>query len=579
MALRVFRLLKLLRARRTAANTISAPPTTLRVGELAVGESEGALYYGKSDGTVITLNSGDGSLGNSLITEGTGPGSLVGLAAQNNVASGARSTVFGGEDNDTNNYFNAHIVGSAITADNNNALFVNNLKVMGIPDGEDGRTDGVIALRNGTQIAVGSFDNMTGGQNGIGLHCYVGYELNWQGGRLRNVYIGDTSGTPQSIFCDSPLEFAGPGEDNMQIDATGLTFPDGTTQTTAGGGASTGDITFSGVQIIGSGEDSGDGLNNGTIELVPDSTLYASDQYLVVDPTAPGHIHLRAGGTQDASNAELILGGERAHVRVVDNLHEVLVRSTSGGNQQTISLGGFRYNGGEAAAYGPIPTGSTFVYGDGVTYTVTNSRYDGESGLWAIDLTPMPETEPIGDFEFSIPFNEKNFTFRNDGHFQTPGGVQFGDNTVQTTAGVPLTGAVWGDATGYNATGAVSFGLPDNSQTTLTVSRYNGAGFGNAASSVVLSAVYDGTEDLSDAIITLSCGGGYNPTEGSLTISARGGITFGDGTTQITAGVKSYNPHGINAATFGKVDNIMKISAAEYDVLTPDADTLYIIVD
>ena len=91
-----------------------------------------------------------------------------------------------------------------------------------------------------------------------------------------------------------------------------------------------GDVTFDGVRVIGSGEDSGDGSGNGTLELVPDASLISSHQYLVVDPTSPGHIHLRAGGPQDGSNAELILGGEHAHVRVLDDGHQVAVRSASG---------------------------------------------------------------------------------------------------------------------------------------------------------------------------------------------------------------------------------------------------------
>jgi len=87
--------------------------------------------------------------------------------------------------------------------------------------------------------------------------------------------------------------------------------------------ADTGGIRFSGVQIIGSGTASGDGNNKSTIELVPDLTLYNNDQYLIVDPTAPNHIHLRAGGAIDDSNAELILGGELSHVKVADYAHEV----------------------------------------------------------------------------------------------------------------------------------------------------------------------------------------------------------------------------------------------------------------
>jgi hypothetical protein len=82
--------------------------------------------------------------------------------------------------------------------------------------------------------------------------------------------------------------------------------------------ANTGDITFDGVKVIGAGTASGDGLDAGTLELVPDNNLYDNDQYLVVDPTQPNHIHIRAGGIIDDSNAELFLGGERNHVRVND---------------------------------------------------------------------------------------------------------------------------------------------------------------------------------------------------------------------------------------------------------------------
>lgn len=85
-----------------------------------------------------------------------------------------------------------------------------------------------------------------------------------------------------------------------------------------GGSANTGDISFEGIKIIGSGTASGDGNGYATIELVPDNNLYTNDQYLIIDPTGPNHIHLRAGGTQDDSNAEIIVGGENNNVRVND---------------------------------------------------------------------------------------------------------------------------------------------------------------------------------------------------------------------------------------------------------------------
>jgi hypothetical protein len=66
------------------------------------------------------------------------------------------------------------------------------------------------------------------------------------------------------------------------------------------------------------GNSSGDNNGYTTLHLVPDDTLVANDQYLIIDPTAPTHIHIRAGGTQDSSAAELFLGGETNYVRVQD---------------------------------------------------------------------------------------------------------------------------------------------------------------------------------------------------------------------------------------------------------------------
>lgn len=90
---------------------------------------------------------------------------------------------------------------------------------------------GNIQLNNGTTLAVGTFDNSTGGNNGISLNCYVGYELNWQGGHLKSTQDGGL--TAAHIWCDSSIEFPGSNVDNMEINSSGLIFPDGSVQTTA----------------------------------------------------------------------------------------------------------------------------------------------------------------------------------------------------------------------------------------------------------------------------------------------------------------------------------------------------------
>jgi len=64
-------------------------------------------------------------------------------------------------------------------------------------------------------------------------------------------------------------------------------------------------------------DSSGDGYEYSTIEIRPDSGA-TLDQYLIIDPTAPNHIHIRAGGQQDNSNAELYIGGENSYFKVDD---------------------------------------------------------------------------------------------------------------------------------------------------------------------------------------------------------------------------------------------------------------------
>lgn len=89
---------------------------------------------------------------------------------------------------------------------------------------------------------------------------------------------------------------------------------------TANGATVTGNIVInsSNSEINFVSNSSGDGIGYSTIQLVPDTNT-TSDQYIIIDPTAPSHIHIRAGGTQDSSGAQLFLGGEKNYVRVTDN--------------------------------------------------------------------------------------------------------------------------------------------------------------------------------------------------------------------------------------------------------------------
>lgn len=90
--------------------------------------------------------------------------------------------------------------------------------------------------------------------------------------------------------------------------------------------------------IFGSNADSGDGYGVNTIKLIPHTVNgnVEDDRYLIVDPTYPNHIHIRAGGTQDQSSADLYLGGEKNYVVVDDSASLVSISSKKQQHVQAI---------------------------------------------------------------------------------------------------------------------------------------------------------------------------------------------------------------------------------------------------
>lgn len=106
---------------------------------------------------------------------------------------------------------------------------------------------------------------------------------------------------------------------NVTLDANGKVWTFDTTANLTLPGAVIGTTPNNNGYIEWSGNSSGDNNGYTTLRLVPDDTLVGNDQYLIIDPTSPSHIHIRAGGTQDDSSAQLFLGGEKSHVTVWDN--------------------------------------------------------------------------------------------------------------------------------------------------------------------------------------------------------------------------------------------------------------------
>jgi hypothetical protein len=153
---------------------------------------------------------------------------------------------------------------------------------------------------------------------------------------------------------------------------------------------------------------SGDGGNYDTIKIVPDSDLveqqYHEDQYLIIDPTGPNHIHIRAGGVIDESTADLILGGERAGIKVSDTNGTTVVQSKQEDYNWTYENingdGGSVYSVGTAMAEPDI---NDFMIIDGAKYVITNVTRDEQNGVTSYETTPS----------FNFVYNE-SYTFTRD---------------------------------------------------------------------------------------------------------------------------------------------------------------------
>ena len=168
---------------------------------------------------------------------------------------------------------------------------------------------------------------------------------------------------------------------------------------------------------------SGDGSGYNTIKIVPDATRETFDQYLIIDPTDPDHIHIRAGGGQDNSDGVLFLGGERTHVQVSDTLGQVYVTSKVPDTTNTYE----NISGDEPtvlAVSGNLssidPYGNFSVDVDGTLYQIDGVNYI--SGSNVTEITASPATFVLGTSYTIHESNGQNYwAFANNGHLTGPG--------------------------------------------------------------------------------------------------------------------------------------------------------------
>ena len=135
---------------------------------------------------------------------------------------------------------------------------------------------------------------------------------------------------------------------------------------------------------------SGDGNGYSTIRMIPDTNLEGTDQYLIIDPTAPGHIHIRAGGTQDSSAADLILGGENSHVKITSGPNPP-VYILANNQSWTFTTDGVLQAPGEISTAGNVTTDYVRVTGGIITQGASPAPVI--SGFSSITTTGSAENE------------------------------------------------------------------------------------------------------------------------------------------------------------------------------------------
>jgi hypothetical protein len=193
--------------------------------------------------------------------------------------------------------------------------------------------------------------------------------------------------------------------------------------------------------------DQGDGIENfDTIKLIPDAELhyndseYGNDQYIVIDPTFPNHIHVRAGGAIDNSNALLILGGEENHVTVSDGDDQVTIYTNDDNTWTFGDNGTTTFPDGSEQTTAWTGTVSTPAIGAAKNVIVIQSASSILNTRFAslppapISNYAVPGTGIVVNVAWSTngeDYHSPGFTVVNGGSGHTGGG-EFGGGTVLT---------------------------------------------------------------------------------------------------------------------------------------------------
>jgi hypothetical protein len=234
------------------------------------------------------------------------------------------------------------------------------------------------------------------------------------------------------------------------------------------------------------------------LNLYPNQSYAATgNQYIIVDPTAVNHIHLRAGGTIDGSTAELFLGGENTTVQVSDTTKEVYIRANNinaatFANNGTLSVfgkviaNGLNLNDHTQAAFdkanNAVVASSNFTFGQMVVA-------DGDDSLKSLANASYTLTGSLTAAKTITSLSVDNY-----GRVTAATGADIAIDTSQITSG------------------------------TLGYSR-GGTGSTSYTTGALLVAGVSGLESLANTTYTATGSGAANNTVSSLTVDTYGRVT------------------------------------------------------
>jgi hypothetical protein len=338
---------------------------------------------------------------------------------------------------------------------------------------------------------------------------------------------------------------------------------------------------------------------NNTLVLAP-STNYGpgvNDQYIILDPTTPNHIHVRAGGTIDASSAELYLGGEETNVNVSDSAKQVYIRANNThvwsfrddgilelagkiiAAQGAGTAGGYSFSGTEGGYDSGMfsnADGNVHFYADntdiayftpnkfqiskqtylpGISQGATSNLvyYDAATGelSYSSDNALTPTSIANGSYSLSIQSSDGLLVHNGDG-IQLKNGaiikdtsgdaVAFGQNAGALSQGGQAVAI--GDSAGYNTQGtygiAIGYGAGNINQSTAAIAIGLNAGLSSQGYNGVAIGNSAGSGQGTDAIAlgysAGSAAGGYSVAIGHLAGAAN---TTAIGTDAIVIGRKA----------------------------------------